>query len=53
MMAKKAEVGVIYRIVNEDGKDDVDMSRLEALRVYRTLHELLFPSVPSRKPKRR
>ena len=47
---KKAEV--IYRIVNTDGKDDVDMDRREATRVCLQLRQLLWPP-PLRKAGKR
>ncbi len=50
---KKAQS--IYRIVNDDGKDDVDMTRAEAVRIYQELRRQLWPRVRSekRKAKRR
>ena len=42
----------IYRIVNADGKDDVDMTRREALRIYHQLRMQLFPPALRPAPKR-
>lgn len=40
-MAKKAQA--IFRIVNNAGLDDVDMTRAEALIVLRQLQQALHP----------
>lgn len=49
---KHGTVQNIYRIVN-DGHDDLDLTRAEALKVYEQLHAVLFPSPTPLKPKRK
>ena len=46
-------VQTIYRIVNSNGKSDIDMTREEALRIFEELRvQLLFPTALRPAPKR-
>ncbi len=52
MTEKHGKVQNIYRIIN-DGHDDLDLTRAQAIRVYQQLRNVLYPRLkPAPKRKR-